>query len=449
MQLFLQKKGTYTLYLADAPTFVLQYIHQNENSGTRIKADALRTISLEYGFSDCPTQQFPHLDRWKTANGKRCCNSENDIAGVIGLMFCSGSNTADQSWPKLGPYLVRSVGRHLTLWQPRSAVNMANASKTLTVFGASGFIGRQLIRSLSREPYANKLTLRVAARSAAVQSPSTWKRMGPAIGNIQPFPCDITNPHQVERAIEGATDVINCVGILYETPSRNITFARIQEEAPRVIAEAIKNSPTVKNMVHVSAIGADVNSTSAYARTKAKGELASLSLSKDFARVTILRPSIVFGPEDSFFNRFENMSRYLPFLPLVGGGKTKYQPVHVEDVAAAIIKALAIDSEMKTTSGIYEVGGKTVLTFEQLMQMMLEVTGRKRLLLPIPFAVASMQGAFFESIHSRVPSLAPLLTRDQVELLKSDNIVSPSAKTLYDLGIEPKGCSAHTIQYIG
>ncbi|KAI0564829.1 NAD-dependent epimerase/dehydratase [Gracilaria domingensis] len=203
-------------------------------------------------------------------------------------------------------------------------------------------------------------------------------------------------------------------------------------------------------MVHLSAIGADLNSPSMYARTKAKGETVSLSLLKDdFARVTVLRPSIVFGPEDSFFNRFENMSRYLPFLPLVGGGNTKYQPVHVEDVATAIIKALAIDADMKTTSGIYELGGKTVLTFRQLMQMILDVTERKRLLIPIPFPVASMQGALFELIHSTVPSIPPLLTRDQVELLKSDNVVAPSAKTLYDLGIEPKGCSADTISYIG
>lgn len=326
---------------------------------------------------------------------------------------------------------------------------MGASTRTLTVFGATGFVGRELLRSLAKLGTAGTITLRVASRSATAKTLSSWKQLAPNVNAIQPLRCDITNPDHVSEAIKGATDVINCVGILYETPSKNLTFTKIQQEAPSIIAEAVKESGTVNNVVHVSAIGADLDSPSAYARTKAMGELATLNLSNnDIARVTVLRPSIVFGPEDSFFNRFENMSRYLPFLPLVGGGTTKYQPVHVQDVAAAIIKALALSAEGDVPSGVYELGGKTVFTFRQLMQLVLDATQRRRILLPIPFPVASMQGTAFELLHSLVPSVPPLLTRDQVELLKSDNVVSASARTLYDLKIEPKACSLETISYI-
>lgn len=324
----------------------------------------------------------------------------------------------------------------------------APSHRVITIFGGSGFIGRQLLRSLSAQPGAQDLVLRLASRSAASQPPSYWKQLAPQVKHIHPVQCDISQPKQVVEALQGATDVVNCVGILYETPSRGSTFDNLQFRGPKNIADAlVDQKETVNSLIHVSAIGAEINSKSMYAKTKALGEEQIQRVGTP-ANVTILRPSIVFGQEDSFFNRFEQLSRFLPFLPLVGGGSSKYQPVHVNDVVKAIIASLRLGDSEVPIHGLYELGGNDVFTFKQLMELVLQVTGRRRLLLPIPFPVASMQGALFETIHGMAPSVPPMLTRDQVELLKSDNVVPPQARGLRNLGIEPTACSAENISYI-
>jgi len=222
--------------------------------------------------------------------------------------------------------------------------------------------------------------------------------------------------------VRDADIVINLIGILYESGVN--TFRGTQGEAPGRIAKAAK-AAGAQRFIQISAIGADAGSTSEYARSKAAGEQAVL---KAFPEATILRPSIVFGPEDAFFNRFAAMARIAPALPLIGGGHTKFQPVYVGDVAEAIMKAL----ENPATQGkTYELGGPRVYTFKEIMELVLAETRRKRYLVPVPWSVAEFQG----KILGKLPK--PLLTPDQVELLKRDNVVAPGAATLNDLGVNP------------
>jgi uncharacterized protein YbjT (DUF2867 family) len=227
----------------------------------------------------------------------------------------------------------------------------------------------------------------------------------------------------VARAVRGSSMVVNLVAVLYERGGRN-SFEEIHVRAAGRIARAAATEG-VRRLVHVSAIGAEADSPSAYARTKAAGEAA---VREAFPDATILRPSIVFGPEDGFFNRFGAMARYLPALPLIGGGHTKFQPVFVGDVADAIVACLTRDD---ARGAIYELGGPAVYTFKELMRYILDVTGRRRPLIDLPYNVASFEARFLEWLPK------PLLTRDQVELLKRDNVVGEGARTLRDLGITP------------
>lgn len=299
----------------------------------------------------------------------------------------------------------------------------------VTVFGGTGFVGRQVVRALAKRGYR----IRVATRR-----PELAGHLQPLgnVGQIQPVQANLRVRWSVDRAVEGAGHVINLVGILHQTGAQ--TFPAVQQEGASNVAEAAKAAGA--KLTHGSAIGADADSKSVYARTKAAGEKAVLETVKD---AVIFRPSIVFGPEDQFFNRFAGMARYSPVLPLIGGGKTKFQPVFVGDVAEAI--ARSVDGAAKGGK-IYELGGPDVLSFRQCLEQMLEIIDRKRLFVPVPWWLANIQG----SILGLLPN--PLLTRDQVTLLRTDNVVSTEAEdaqlTFAGLGIQPQSTAAVLPSYL-
>jgi NADH dehydrogenase len=253
------------------------------------------------------------------------------------------------------------------------------------------------------------------------------------VGQIAALKCDVTDAAQVAAALAGADAAVNLTGILYPGGGQN--FEEVHAEGAGNIAQAAAKAG-VKALVHISAIGADSDSHSVYAQTKAEGEARVRAA---FPNATILRPSIVFGADDSFFNRFAGLARISPVLPLIGGGKTRFQPVFVGDVAAAIATALASET---ARGKIYELGGPTVYSFRQLMQIVCHVTGRKRALIPVPFGLAMLK-AFFLQMAPK-----PLLTPDQVRLLRHDNVVSPTAATLADLGITPTSVEAEVPSYL-
>ncbi len=287
------------------------------------------------------------------------------------------------------------------------------ANELITVFGGSGFIGRHVIRALAK---------RGARVRAAVRQPNLagyLKVMGD-VGQIEPVQANIRYESSIVQAMRGADRVINLVGILHESGPQK--FTRVQAEGAAAIARAAA-AAGVRKLVHVSAIGANAASPSLYARSKAAGEAA---VREHFSTATIIRPSVVFGPEDDFFNRFAGLARLLPALPLIGGGHTKFQPVYVTDVADAIVRALDDPSADGKT---YELGGPHIYTMKQIMELVLEQTGRRRFLLPLPFFAARLQAALLQLLPR------PLLTVDQVRLLEVDNIVAEGALTLKDLGI--------------
>lgn len=287
------------------------------------------------------------------------------------------------------------------------------ANELITVFGGSGFIGRHVIRRLAK---------RGARVRAAVRQPNLAGYLKPMgdVGQIEPVQANIRYESSIVQAMRGADRVINLVGILHESGPQK--FTKVQAQGAEAIARAAK-AAGVRKLVHVSAIGADAASSSLYARSKAAGELA---VREHFPTATIMRPSVVFGPEDDFFNRFAMLARMLPALPLIGGGHTLFQPVYVGDVADAIVRAL---DDPSTDGKTYELGGPHIYTMRQILEMVLEYTARRRLLLPLPFFVARIQAALLQILPK------PLLTVDQVRLLETDNIVPEGALTLKDLGI--------------
>ena len=289
--------------------------------------------------------------------------------------------------------------------------------RMVTVFGGSGFVGRHVVAHLARDGWQVRV---------AVRRPDTALFLKPAgvVGQITPVAANIRDQESIDRAVAGADAVINLVAILHESGRQ--TFAALQEMGAARVAEAAKRAGA-RHFVQVSAIGADAASNSAYARTKAAGEQAVL---RAFPQAVILRPSIIFGPEDGFFNRFAAMAMSSPFLPLIGGGRTRFQPVYVGDVAAAVAKALVLPAAQGKT---YELAGPRIYTFRRLLEIMLAEIGRKRLLLPIPFAIAGLMGAVMQCLPM------PQLTLDQVRLLKRDNVAAPGALGLADLGIAPNG----------
>ena len=292
---------------------------------------------------------------------------------------------------------------------------MVTGNLTAVVFGGGGFIGRHLVRRLGKAG----VTVRVPSRH--VSRLGHLKTAG-VVGQIVPEIIGAFDDAELAAAIDGADIVVNLIGIL--APTRSDGFDRIHSSIPGRIAQAAA-AAGVKRLIHVSALGADANSLSDYAKSKAAGEGA---VRQAFPMATILRPSIVFGPEDKFFNRFAAMALLSPVLPLIGGGHTKFQPVYVGDVADAIMAAATrADAQWK----IYELGGPATYSFRELMELLLAEIGIKRLLVPVPWGVARFQAGIAEMIPGKP------LTRDQVELLKHDNVLSGTAPGLSQLGIQP------------
>jgi uncharacterized protein YbjT (DUF2867 family) len=302
-----------------------------------------------------------------------------------------------------------------------------------TVFGGSGFIGRYAVAAIAKQGWRAR---------AAVRRPDLAGFLQPSgsVGQVFAVQANLRYPDSVGRAVAGAKAVINCVGVLASTGRQS--FRAIHVDGARAVAKAAREEGA-KQLVHISAIGADPKSRSRYARTKAAGEAAVL---EEFPDAVILRPSIVFGPEDEFFNRFAAMARMSPFLPLIGGGKTRFQPVFVGDVAAAVAACLAGAAKPGT---VYELGGPEVLTFRELLDLTQEWSGRRRAYLPLPFWLAKLQALLTWPLPN---SLRPI-TYDQVRLLQHDTVVSETAKssrrTLQGLGITaPHGVAAIVPTYL-
>jgi NADH dehydrogenase len=300
------------------------------------------------------------------------------------------------------------------------------ATQVVTIFGGSGFIGRYLVQRLARSGWIIRVAVRHPERALFL------KPMG-AVGQITPIAANLRHEASVAAAVAGADAVVNLVGILYER--RPQSFAAIHVEGAGRVARAA-HAAGARRYVHMSALGADPASPAAYGRSKAAGEAAARAA---FPEAAIVRPSIVFGPEDDFFNRFAGLARYLPALPLIGGGKTRFQPVYVGDVADALAR---LAEDPATAGKTYELGGPSIYSFRELLEYLLREIGRRRLLLPLPFALAQLQAAFLELLPT------PPLTRDQVRLLERDNVVSPNAPTLVDLGIQPTALELIVPSYV-
>ncbi|MHC9235812.1 complex I NDUFA9 subunit family protein [Pseudooceanicola sp. 502str34] len=305
-------------------------------------------------------------------------------------------------------------------------------AKLVTIFGGSGFIGRYVARRMALDGWR----VRVAVRRP---NDAGFVRTYGNVGQVEPVFCNIRDDESVRAVTRGADAVVNCVGVLVESGKNS--FEAVQAEAPGRIAR-IAAEEGVASLVQLSALGADAGSASDYARTKAAGEEAVLAA---FPGAVILRPSVVFGPEDEFFNRFASMATRGPVLPVVGGD-TKFQPVFADDVAAAA----QLGAEGKAPGGIYELGGPDVVTFRKLMEDMLQVIRRKRIVMNVPFGVGKLIGWVFDLIQKVTGGLLTnkVLTRDQVKNLKSDNVVSDGAKGFADLGITPVAYGAVLPSYL-
>lgn len=299
-------------------------------------------------------------------------------------------------------------------------------SPLATVFGGSGFIGRYVVQRLARHGYR----VRVAVRNPSLAL--FLKPLG-AVGQIQIVHTDIKNEESCKKALQGADVAVNLVGVLY--PSGRQTFDNIHETGAAHIAKAAQ-SAGVKTLVHLSAIGADAQSPSSYAVSKAKGEAA---ICQAFPNATILRPSIVFGPEDNFTNRFAALGRRLPFMPVICGD-TRFQPVYVGDVADAVMAV--IDAGKQAQGQIYELGGPTQYSFRALLQLIMKEAMIRRPLVDIPLPLARLQASVMQILPK------PPITPDQLILLKRDNVVADSALTLQTLGITPTPAEAILPAYL-
>ncbi|MDO9245865.1 MAG: complex I NDUFA9 subunit family protein [Phenylobacterium sp.] len=288
----------------------------------------------------------------------------------------------------------------------------------VTVFGGSGFVGAQVVRALAKQGWR----VRVAVRQPHLAY--TMRLLGD-VGQIEVVQANIRNEASIRRAVEGAHAVVNAVGVLYETGRQK--FQSIHTMGARNVA-AVSKAAGVDTLVQISAIGVDAESGSKYARTKAMGENA---VREAFPGAVFIRPSVIFGPDDHFFNKFAEMAVISPALPLIGGGEGKLQPVFVGDVAKAVARAV---TDPACAGQTYELGGPRAYSFRELMELLMTEIGRKRFLVPLPFAIAALIGKACEILA--LTPWTPPLTEDQVELLKSDNVVSGTLPGLAELGVE-------------
>jgi uncharacterized protein YbjT (DUF2867 family) len=299
----------------------------------------------------------------------------------------------------------------------------------VTVFGGSGFVGSQAVRQLAKAGWR----IRVAVRNPNL---AYEMRLAGDVGQIDLVQVNVRNAPSVRRALEGASAAVNLVAIARETGRQG--FQAVHVMGARTIAEAAR-AAGVTRVVQMSALGADAASASKYARTKAEGEAAVREVYPD---AVVLRPSVVFGPEDRFFNRFAAIAGFSPVLPLVGGGHTRFQPVFVGDVGKAVARAVADPAAAGQT---YELGGPATFSFRQLMELMLAEIDKRRILLPLPWPMASAIGSLAELGGFLVE---PPITPDQVILLKSDNVVSGAYPGLAELGITPTTLEAVLPSYL-
>lgn len=309
-------------------------------------------------------------------------------------------------------------------------MNVANT--TICVFGGTGFIGRQIVRELAAKGFRIKVAGRVPERAFDL------KPCG-AVGQIAAVACNPNEEDSVRAAIKDCEAVINCIGILYEK-GKSARFDKVHTDLPGMIARLCVQE-NVQRFIHISALGVD-KASSKYAKSKLAGETTIL---KEFPKATILRPSVVFGPGDNFFNMFAKMAVIAPAMPLIGGGKTKFQPVYVGDVADAVMAALMQPNvgEDNPQGKIYELGGPDIVTFKEIYERLFKETGRTKKLINLPWGVASFQGALMNVFLPKPP-----LTADQVCSLKTDNVVSEEALTLKDLGLAPTAMSTILPTYL-
>jgi len=287
----------------------------------------------------------------------------------------------------------------------------------VTIFGGSGFVGGQIVRALAKRGSRVRVAVRQPGRGYRL-------RMLGDVGQIEVVQANVRDADSVTRALEGAEACVNAVAVLYESGRQ--TFQALHVDGARAVAEAAR-AAGIDRFVQISAIGASEASPALYGRTKAAGEAAVRAV---LPSASILRPSVVFGPDDQFFNRFAAMATVSPALPLIGGGRTRFQPVFVADVAAAVAQAIWDPGAAGRT---YELGGPGVYSFKALMTLLLAQIGRERLLVNVPFPVAGLLGGVGGLVA--MTGIAPPITSDQVDLLRVDNVVSPGALGLSDLGV--------------